>query len=313
MNDEILVAANDLSRRYGPHLAVDGISLALQRGEVLGLLGPNGAGKTTTLRMLVGSLAPSRGQVKIGGIDLADDPRAAKRLLGYLPETPPLHRELSVDEFLEFCARIHGIARKDCRAAVAAAKTACGLDEVSRQVIGSLSKGFQQRVGLAQAIVHKPPLIILDEPTVGLDPNQIREIRSLIARLAENHGIILSSHILPEIQAVCSRVMIVAAGREVFSAKLAELQQPDPTLRIELARPPALSELALLAGVASVSALEPGCFQLTPEAGCDPRDALVQQAVQADWGLRELRSERRSLEDVFVALTNSDTAAREAA
>ena len=305
MENDILIEARGLTRRYGPNVAVEHIDLTLRRGEILGLLGPNGAGKSTTMKMLTGNLAPTGGTVKINGIDLAADPKGAKRAIGYLPEQPPVHPELTVDEYLEFAAALHGVAKKDRAAALQRAKQSCGLTEVSRRLIGNLSKGYQQRVGLAQAIVHRPPVIILDEPTVGLDPIQIREIRSLIATLAKEHSVILSSHILPEIQAVCSRVLIVNRGRVVFHQSMAELAAAAvPSYLVQFRNPPASLDLP---GVTSVSALGEGRFRIECETSHDPREALVERSVANGWGLIELRAQTRSLEEIFVSLTSGDT------
>ncbi|HEX7382424.1 MAG TPA: ABC transporter ATP-binding protein, partial [Nevskiaceae bacterium] len=215
--ERVLIEAQSLSRRYGATLAVSGLNLSLHQGEILGLLGPNGAGKSTVMRMLTGCLAPTTGSVRINGIALAARPRLAKRFLGYLPEQPPVYPELSVDEYLAYCARLHHVPAGERATAIAYAKQACGLDEMSRRLIGNLSKGYQQRVGIAQAIVHRPEVVVLDEPTVGLDPIQIREIRKLIRGLGDRHSVILSSHILPEIQSLCDRVMIINHGRVVYS------------------------------------------------------------------------------------------------
>jgi ABC-2 type transport system ATP-binding protein len=192
-----LISVNNLVRYYGNHCAVDNISFELAVGDILGFLGPNGAGKSTTMQMLSGNLAPSEGGISINGIDLLDNPKAAKAAIGYLPETPPIYKEMTVDEYLNYCAKLHRISSDAITDAVALAKTRCGLTETGQRLIANLSKGYQQRVGIAQAILHSPEVIILDEPTVGLDPNQIREIRALIAELGKEHGIILCTHILP--------------------------------------------------------------------------------------------------------------------
>ena len=225
---KITVSAKDLSRSYGSRSAVRNIGFELRQGEVLGLLGPNGAGKTTTLQMLAGCLAPSTGAIEICGINLLEHPREAKALLGYLPETPPLYRELSVDEYLRLAARLHRIPKNEIAAAVSKTKQRCGLSEVGKRLVGNLSKGYQQRVGIAQAIVHNPRVVILDEPTVGLDPIQIREIRSLIRELGGEHSVILSTHILPEVESVCDRIQIMNQGKLVFSGDMAELKQTYP-------------------------------------------------------------------------------------
>ncbi len=305
LDAEILVSAQGLCRRYGPHLVVQDLNLELRRGEVLGLLGPNGAGKTTSLRMLTGTLAPHAGQVQIGGIDMARAPERARALLGYLPEQPPLHPELSVREYLRFCARLHGVPRAGVGDAVERAIAACGLEPVSRQLIGSLSKGYQQRTGIAQAIVHRPPLIILDEPTVGLDPNQMRQIRQLIMELASEHAIILSSHILSEVQAVCQRVLILAGGRTVHDGPL---QAPASErggfqLLLGLRQPPAQETLAGFSGVTRVEAVEDGGFRLAIASGHDPRESIVLQAAALGWGLYEMHQEKPELEQIFAELT----------
>jgi ABC-2 type transport system ATP-binding protein len=212
--------ATGLSRYYSDHCAVDHLDVRLQKGEVLGLLGPNGAGKSTTMQMLTGNLAPSAGEIRINGIDLLDEPRKAKQQIGYLPEQPPVYRDLTVDEYLNYCARLRNVPAKDRKEAVERARERCGLQDVNKRLIGNLSKGYRQRVGIAQAILHNPAVVILDEPTVGLDPIQIREIRSLIRELGQEHGIILSTHILPEVQAVCDRVQILNHGKTVFNDTL---------------------------------------------------------------------------------------------
>ncbi|GAO36605.1 ABC transporter ATP-binding protein [Sulfuricella sp. T08] len=225
---KITVSIKDLSRSYGSRSAVRNIGFELRQGEVLGLLGPNGAGKTTTLQMLAGCLAPSTGAIEICGINLLERPREAKALLGYLPETPPLYRELTVDEYLRLAARLHRIPKHEIADAVDKARQRCGLIEVGKRLIGNLSKGYQQRVGIAQAIVHNPRVVIMDEPTVGLDPIQIREIRSLIRELGGEHSVILSTHILPEVESVCDRIQIMNQGKLVFGGDMTELKQTYP-------------------------------------------------------------------------------------
>ena len=305
VSPDILIEARGLTRRFGPNVAVADLSLKLAQGEILGLLGPNGAGKSTTMKMLTGNLAPSEGEVFIKGQSLRDDTVLAKRQLGYLPEQPPVYPELTVDEYLRYCAGLHGVASKDRAAAVESAKRDCGLSDVGRRVIGNLSKGYQQRVGLAQAIIHRPPVIVLDEPTVGLDPIQIREIRTLIRELGRNHSVILSSHILPEIQAVCGRVMIVNRGRLVYDAAI-DAHLGKSSLIIGFAREVSLSDLAEVQGVAGVEKLDALRFRLALVPDSDARDALTALAVQRGWGLRELRMETKTLEEIFVELTARD-------
>jgi ABC-2 type transport system ATP-binding protein len=225
-----VIEASGLSKRYGELSAVENVSFSVQPGEVVGFLGPNGAGKTTTMRILTGFLPPTDGKAAIAGHDIFSDPLAARRAVGYLPESPPLYPEMSVEGYLGYVAKLKDVPRKARRAAIDRALERCGLADVRRRVIGALSKGYRQRVGLAQAIVHDPPVMILDEPTVGLDPIQIREIRTLIGQLAssqEGRGrtVILSTHILPEVEAICRRVIIMNRGRKALDAPLDELRK----------------------------------------------------------------------------------------
>ncbi|MGH8773563.1 MAG: ABC transporter ATP-binding protein, partial [Burkholderiales bacterium] len=285
---EITVAIQNLSRNFGPLVAVREINLELKRGEILGLLGPNGAGKTTTLQVLTGNLAPTMGSVLICGIDLLEQPVRAKRALGYLPEHPPLYRDLTVDQYLHLVAKLHRVAKRVRAAAVEDIMRRCGLDDVGGRLIGSLSKGYQQRLGVAQAIVHNPDVVILDEPTVGLDPNQIREIRSLIRELGGSHSVILSSHILPEVESVCDRVCIMHQGRIVFSDgidKLAHSQQ-GRRLAVGLQNPADADEIAAIPGVTQVT--RNGEFLHVHYSDLDPTQELVRRAVEQSWGLYHL-------------------------
>lgn len=220
----LTLSAHHLYRQYDHRTVVKDVSVQLRQGEILGLLGPNGAGKSTTMKMLTGILAPSNGSVQICGVDLFDKPLEAKAHLGYLPEIPPLYPDLTVDEFLRLAARLHGVHKKAMPAALENAKHRCGLNDCGRRLIATLSKGFQQRVGIAQAIIHNPDVIILDEPSVGLDPNQMREIRQLIRELGKAHSVILSTHLLPEVENVCDSVQILHKGRVVLNQTMAELQ-----------------------------------------------------------------------------------------
>jgi ABC-2 type transport system ATP-binding protein len=303
-----ILSARGLFRSFGSHVAVNNVTLELRRGEVLGFLGPNGAGKTTTMHMLTGNLAPSRGEISVCGIDLLAEPAAAKARIGYAPEVPPLYRELTVDEYLQLAARLHRVPRARRAAALGAAKRRCGLAEAGRRLIGTLSRGYQQRVGIAQAIVHMPDVVVLDEPTVGLDPNQIREVRSLIRELGVGHSVILSTHILPEVEAVCDRVQIMHHGEIVYSDTIAGLKQFESgaTVLVGLRRPPAPAELGAIAGVAAAEAVEPTLFRVQFAAGADPTEALVRAAAERGWGLYQLKPAQTSLEDVFVRLTRRE-------
>lgn len=300
--------AGALTRRFGTHTAVDNIDLELRQGEVLGFLGPNGAGKTTTMQMLTGNLAPSAGSIAICGIDLFESPVQAKAHVGYLPEVPPLYRDLNVTEYLDFAARLHRVPKARRAAAVKRVCDRCGIADVSRKLIGTLSKGYQQRVGIAQAIVHEPDVIILDEPTVGLDPNQIRDIRALIRELGQAHSVILSTHILPEVDAICDRVQIMHHGKMVYADTIAELRQlhSGRTLLVGLTHPPAAAELAAIEGVKQVDALADNHFRIHAQADADPTERIVAAAAQRGWGLRQIGPAQISLEEVFAQLTQRD-------
>ena len=306
----ITVSAQGLLRRFGAHTAVDGVTLELKRGEILGFLGPNGAGKTTTMQMLTGNLAPSSGSIRICGIDLIESPTAAKAHIGYLPETPPLYRELTVCEYIDLAARLHRVPKSERHAAVDAAMAGCGLTGVAKKLVGTLSKGYQQRVGIAQAIVHKPDIVILDEPTVGLDPNQIRDIRNLIRELGRERSVILSTHILPEVESVCDRVLILHHGKTVFGDTIDGLKKfhGGRIVHVGLRNPPAIAELQSIAGVAGVQAESAQIFRVSFTDKADPTDALVRLAVEKSWGLFQLVPAQTSVEEVFVQLTKKDEA-----
>jgi len=310
MDTKILIAVENLYRYYGHHLAVDAISFELNQGEVLGFLGPNGAGKSTTMQMITGNLAPSAGRIAINGIDLLDRPRLAKAEIGYLPEQPPVYPDLTVLEYLDYCARLHRVTKGKRDQAVSRAMQRCGLNGTGKRLIGHLSKGYQQRVGIAQAILHNPAVVILDEPTVGLDPNQIRDIRNLIRELGESHGIILSTHILPEVQATCSRVQIIHHGRLVFAESMHTLQQrlAGKALLLETEHPLDTGVLQQLDGIASVDSLGATRARLH-FAAASPAARIAACVATQGWGLVELALDRQTLEQVFVELTCSEDSA----
>jgi len=298
-----LIEIQDLHRRFGDLHAVGGISFDLNRGEVLGLLGPNGAGKSTTMRILSGCLAPSSGRISIDGFDLQEQPIEAKKNLGYLPENPPLYPEMTVDEYLHYCAHLKGVPTAGRRDAVLKVKARCGLGQAGRRLIANLSKGYRQRLGIAQAIIHEPAIVILDEPTSGLDPNQILEIRNLIRELGKTCGVLLSTHILPEVQTVCDRVLIINDGQLVFSRDLRQLERSDSQdILIRLGKPPEPAALADLPDVAQVLPLEEDLFQLRMESGGSPH-RLAEQLVRKGWQLRELTPRQPELEQIFTRLT----------
>lgn len=304
----ILLEAQNLSRYFGPNVAVQNIDITVKRGEILGFLGPNGAGKSTTMKMLSGNLAPDKGEIHINGFDLLSQPKQAKAQLGYLPENPPLYRELTVIEYLQHCARLNQLRGKQLKSAVATVIERCGLGDVQRRLIGQLSKGYQQRTGIAQAIVHNPAVVIFDEPTSGLDPLQIRQIRELIRELANEHSVILSTHILPEVEMLCDRVQIISKGQVMFADSLKALHQQrlNSSLKITLAAPPALKELQTLMNVSTVEAVSANQFRIIYHPEQDPTENLIASAVAKHWQLQELVREQDSLEDIFMHLIKDD-------
>jgi ABC-2 type transport system ATP-binding protein len=302
MSGSSFVRVENLGHRFAGQRVLDDITFDVGRGEILGLLGPNGAGKSTTLRILSGTLAPDHGRVMIGDADVHAQPVLGKSRLGYLPDTPPIYPELSVDEYLRFCASLRGVANRELSVRVGEAKERCALEGCADRLIGHLSKGYQQRVGIAQAIVHRPMLVILDEPTVGLDPLQIRDIRVLIAELAGEHSVILSSHLLAEVQTTCDRVQIIDRGRGVLNQPIAQLQQNNRQLKVSFTQPPTLDELKGLIGVEQVVALPDNSFRITHPNVDDLPPKVVETSVAKNWGLTALSAERTTLEEVFVAL-----------
>lgn len=309
MSRQTLLSAQQLSRRFGLQTAVQSVSFSVAQGEVLGFLGPNGAGKSTTMKMLTGNLAPDSGKVQINGIDLLADPKAAKRHIGYLPENPPLYRELTVREFLIFCARLHGLSNKQIPTAVDDVTERCGLQTMQRRLIGQLSKGYQQRCGIAQAIIHQPEVVILDEPTSGLDPIQIQQIRQLIRDIAHQHSVILSTHILPEVEMLCDRVQIMHQGQLVFSDTLQALQsqRQHAAIKVAFRTPPSVTALANLPGIINVETITTKQFRLHFLPEHDPTDTLVQTAVAENWQLTQLTPEQDSLEQLFTQLVSNET------
>ncbi len=305
------VEAIELTRLYGGREAVSNVSFTLSKGEVLGFLGPNGAGKSTTMKMLTGNLAPSNGSVKICGIDMMENPKEAKALIGYLPEMRPLYKELTVDEYLTMAARLHRVSSKHIKQAVETAKERCGLGHMSKRLIENLSNGYQQRVGIAQAIIHRPMVVILDEPTVGLDPIQIRDIRALIREVGKEHSVIISTHILPEVEMVCDQVQIIDKGKLVFNGSIDVLkrQRVGNKLLVGMRNAPNANDLLNIAGVAEAENLPNGLMRVRFEDGAAPAETIVQTAVQQGWGLYQIAPDQTSLEDVFMQLTYQEQAA----
>jgi len=312
-----MIEVEHLSKVYVDTPVVDDLSFFVPEGQVLGLLGPNGAGKTTAMRMITAFLPPSSGRVVVAEVDLDVDPVGLRRHVGYLPENAPLYPEMRVEEYLRFRADVEEVDRARMAANIEYVVERCMLAEVRRQTIGTLSKGFRQRVGLAAALVHQPPVLILDEPTVGLDPNQIIKIRELITELGHDHTVVLSTHILPEVEQVCERVLIIDRGRVVADGTPEGLRSASlarPALRVELggANGDGGDALAALEGVTSVDRLGPSRYRVEHAADGDPREEIFHLAVERGWVLRELTREMTSMEDVFVRLTTTEEEASKA-
>ncbi len=312
-----MIKVSHLTKQFSGSTVVDDISFEVERGEIIGFLGPNGAGKTTTMRMLTGFLHPTRGSVKIAGVNVMENPLEARRHIGYMPESCPLYTDMRVNEYLKFRGQIKEVPRRALKQRIRVVKEQCGLTDVGRRIIGQLSKGYRQRVGLADSLLGDPDLLILDEPTAGLDPNQIREVRELIGRLAERHTLLLSTHILPEVEMACKRVLIIDKGKIVASDSPESLQKRlmgDSLISADIQGDASIIEPFLLSidGVDKVSTepQEDGWSRfLIDAAGPDIRSAIFKCAVGGGWKLRELHLESRSLEDLFVAITHGGASA----
>jgi ABC-2 type transport system ATP-binding protein len=312
-----MIEVEGLTKRYGRQTAVDGISFTVQKGEILGLLGPNGAGKTTTMRILTCFLPPTSGTARVAGFDVFDEPLQVKKRVGYLPETPPLYPDMEVGTFLDFVAKIKGVAPKDRKGKIADAVEKCRIGDVRGKLIGKLSKGYRQRVGLAQAILHNPDVLILDEPTSGLDPKQINETRELIKGLGGEHTIILSTHILPEVSMTCGRVVIISKGRVVAEDTPDNLKhrlKGAGALRLEVraAAGPVFDLIRTIPGVLNVRQRDAGgdatAYEIEAEAGKDLRAELARAVVQKGFDLLGLSQVGMSLEEIFLHLTTTDVA-----
>ncbi len=308
-----MIEIRDLKKRFGQITAVDGISFSVGRGEVLGFLGPNAAGKTTTMRMLTCFLAPDGGEATVAGFDIVRDPLEVRRRIGYLPENNPLYLDMEVTEYLGFIAQVRGLAPARRAARLREMVDVCGLSGVLGRSLGALSKGYRQRVGLAQTLIHDPEVLVLDEPTTGLDPNQIIEIRELIKAVGREKTIILSSHILPEVEATCERILIISQGKLVGSGTAAELSlqaRGGEILHLLLrgASPDAGQLLLSLPGVDGADCRTAGdetACRITARPGEDLREGIFRLAVEKNWVILEMRREPVSLEDVFRALTTT--------
>jgi ABC-2 type transport system ATP-binding protein len=313
-NHSRMIRVERLTRRYGATRAVDRISFEVGRGEIVGLLGPNGAGKTTTMRMLTTYLSPTSGRAILAGHDVLDEPLEVRRKVGYLPENVPLYSEMRVREYLLFRAKIKDVPRSRRRVAIEESMTRCRVEEVEDRIIGQLSKGYRQRVGLADTLVHDPDILILDEPTSGLDPIQIREVRSLIRELGDRHTVLISTHIMSEVEAVCSRVIIIAQGRIAEDQPLDQLQTGS-TIVIEARGPADTIRQTIHAtqgvehvGTATIDG-DYASFQVVPRDGHDLREVLGQRLVQNGWPLRRLEWRHVTLEDRFIQAVSRETVA----
>jgi ABC-2 type transport system ATP-binding protein len=310
-----VIEVQHVTKRYGRITAVDDVSFRVEKGEILGFLGPNGAGKTTTMRILTGYMPASEGKALVAGYDVFTHPIEAKRRTGYLPETPPLYPDMTVREYLDFVSRIKGVPPAERKTRVSQVMTRAHVADMAERHCSKLSKGYRQRVGLAQALIHNPDVLILDEPTAGLDPKQIIETRQLIRDLAGDHTIVLSTHILPEVSQTCQRVVIINKGRVVAvdtPANLTSRLKGAETMfvQVDTGGPEAGPVLAAVPGVTRVVAADGavGGFEVESERGTDVRRELAKTIVNRGWGLLELRPMRMSLEEIFLQVTMDDAA-----
>lgn len=310
-----MIKVENLTKRYAGVTAINALNFEVEKGEIVGFLGPNGAGKSTTMKILTSYLPATSGTARIAGFDVFEQSVEARKRIGYLPENTPLYTDMRVNEYLRYRANLKGLPGRKVKSNVGDVLELCNLRDVERKLIGSLSKGYRQRVGLADALVHDPELLILDEPTIGLDPNQIRQVRELIKNLGGKRTVLISTHILPEVEIMCSRVIVIHKGRIRASdtaENLLKNQRTAGSMRIEakVGADNAVEELLKIPGVKDV-AVEPAedysLFQLKLEANADPSEEVMNLAMQRRWTVRELTRRRPTLEDVFVELTHSDS------
>lgn len=302
---DAIVKISGLSHRYATAWAIRDINMEIGRRGIVGLLGSNGAGKSTTMNILCGALNQTEGKIFINGIDMRASPEEAKKEIGFLPQNPPLYMDLTVDEYLYYCAGLRLMPRAQMKAAVKEAKLRCGIDHFSSRLIRNLSGGYRQRVGIAQAIVHKPKLVVLDEPTNGLDPNQIIEVRALIREIAEDRAVIFSSHILSEIQLLCEEIIMIESGKIVFSDSMDAFNnyvEPHSML-VRLENPPLAEELLRIEGVSKVDFLTPRQLRIYFNGDQDISERLVVASVQQGWRLAEINLDKTALDEIFKQLS----------
>jgi ABC-2 type transport system ATP-binding protein len=310
-----MIKVENLTKRYAGVTAINSLNFEVEKGEIVGFLGPNGAGKSTTMKILTGYLPATSGTASIAGFDVFEQSIEARKRLGYLPENTPLYTDMRVSEYLRYRANLKGVPGRKVKQSVGDVLELCNLRDVERKLIGALSKGYRQRVGLADALVHDPDLLILDEPTIGLDPNQIRQVRELIKNLGGKRTVLISTHILPEVEIMCSRVIVIHKGRIRASdtaENLLKNQRTAGSMRIEAktGSDNAVADLQRLPGVRDVAVEKDGdynIFQLRLEANTDPSEEVMQLAANKRWTVREITRRRPTLEDVFVELTHSDS------
>jgi ABC-2 type transport system ATP-binding protein len=311
-----MIRVENLTKRYAGHTAIQDLNFEVGQGEIMGFLGPNGAGKTTTMRILAGFMPATSGRATIAGFDVFDQSLQARMHLGYMPENVPLYNDMRVNEYLNYRAVLKGVPHRRIAERVGDVKELCGLKDVEKKVIGTLSKGYRQRVGLSDALLHEPDLLILDEPTIGLDPNQIRQVRQLIKNLGKQHTILLSTHILPEVEMTCSRVIIIHKGRieacDTPDNLLGQIRQAGGVvLEAKVGTDNSIEELKKISGVRDIIVNADGdwkIFSLRVESGVDVREEVFRLATARRWTVRELTQRRATLEDVFVELTHPDQA-----
>src|SRR5881398_2207205 len=309
-----MIKVENLTKRYAGQTAIRDLSFEVGQGEIMGFLGPNGAGKTTTMRILASFMPPTSGRASIAGFDIFEQSLQARAHLGYMPENVPLYNDMRVTEYLNYRAALKSIPHRRMSERVGDVKELCGLREVENKLIRALSKGFRQRVGLADALLHEPDLLILDEPTIGLDPNQIRQVRELIKNLGKQHTILLSTHILPEVEMTCTRVIIIHKGQieacDTPENLLGQIRQAGGVVvEARVGKDDGAAELKKITGVRDVSSTHEGdweIFSLRVESGTDVREEIFRLAAARKWTLRELSQRRATLEDVFVEITHSD-------
>ncbi|MGD1018574.1 MAG: ATP-binding cassette domain-containing protein [Verrucomicrobiia bacterium] len=315
-----MIKVEDLTKRYAGATALNGVSFEVQRGEIVGFLGPNGAGKSTTMRILTGFIPASSGRVHVAGLDVFENSLEVRKRVGYMPENNPLYTDMRVSEYLRFRAKLKGLPRAERLERIPEVMELTGIKDVAHRIIGHLSKGYRQRVGLADALLAEPDLLILDEPTIGLDPVQIRQVRQLIKDLGKRHTILLSTHILPEVEMTCNRVIIIHHGRILASDTpdgLTKTLNAGGSIHVEV-RGPGSEVQAKLRAVENIESVEAKLIEdgyvwvmLTPKPGTDPREKVYQAVASNGWTLRELTRSRTTLEDIFVQITHEEDEAEE--